>query len=213
VRRPRPDPALLRAPGSLAAGGRVTVMALLLLAAADPAVEVRAIRLTPVSSRLALRVLTSVPVPRADLRRAGDEVLIDLGPASAESIALPPLEPPVEDLRFEGEASGLSLHVRIPPEVPFEVVRDDTLLTVLFGEEQAEDLRLRSARELYGQLFPVPLAGSAVAPVTEEAPREEAIDSWRMGRMTLKPGLTATYVNADVLTGDSTDPVRASYLQ
>jgi hypothetical protein len=191
----------------------VTVMALLFLAAADPAVEVRAIRLTPVASRLALRVLTSVPLPAADVRRAGDEVLIDLGPASAESIVLPPLEPPVEDLRFEGDAIGLSLHVRVPPEVPFEVVRDDTLLTLLFGEEQADDLRLRSARELYGQLFPVPLTGSAVAPATEEAAPEGPTDSWRVGRMTVKPGLTTTYVDADTLTGDSVEPVRDRYLQ
>jgi hypothetical protein len=191
----------------------VTVMALLFLAAADPAVEVRAVRLTPVSSRLALRVLTSVPLPGADVRRAGDEVVIDLGAASAESIALPPLEPPVDELRFDGDANGLSLHVRIPPEVPFEVVRDDTLLTVLFGEEHAEDLRLRSARELYGQLFPVPLAATAVAPPTEEAAAETSTDAWRVGRMTIKPGLTTTYVDADTLTGESVEPVRDRFLQ
>jgi hypothetical protein len=187
---------------------------LILLAAADPAVEVQAVRLTPVASRLALRVLTSVPLPAPDVRRAGDEIVIGIGEASGETVVvLPPLEPPVEELRFERGESGLTLHARVPPEVPFEVVHDETLLTVLLGEEQAEDLRLRSARELYGQLFPVPLAGSAVVAATEEAVPEAPTDSWRFGRMTVKPGLTTTYVDADTLTGDSVEPVRDRYLQ
>jgi Putative beta-barrel porin 2 len=189
-------------------------MALLLLAAADPAIEVRAIRLTPVSSRLALRVLTSAPLPAPDVRRVGDEVVVALGDASADAATLPPMEPPVEALTFERGESGLVLRVRVAPEVPFEVVQDDTLLTVFFGEEQAEDLRLRSARELYGQLFPVPLEGSvAPPPTTEELTDERPRDGWRVGRVDVRPGLTASYVNADTLTGDSTVPTRDRYLQ
>jgi hypothetical protein len=189
-------------------------MALLLLAAADPAIEVRAVRLTPVSSRLALRVLTSAPLPPPEVIRAGEEVVVPLGESSAEGAALPPLEPPVEELRFERGERGLALHVRVAPEVPFEVVQDATLLTVFFGEEQADELRMRSARELYGQLFPIPLEGSAAPPPTADAVAEhEPSDGWRAGRISVKPGLTASYVDADTLTGDSTDPVRDRYLQ
>ena len=128
-------------------------MALLFLAAADPAVEVRAVRLTPVSSRLALRVLTSVPLPTPDVRRADHEVVVALGDASADAAMLPPLEPPVEALEFERGETGLVLKVRVAPEVPFEVVQDDTLLTVFFGEEPAEDLRApKRARALRAAL-------------------------------------------------------------
>ncbi len=190
----------------------MTAMAILFLAAADPTVEVRAVRLTPVSSRLALRVLTSVPLPAPDVRRAGDEVVVALGDASATEVALPPLETPVEALRFESGESGLALHVRVAPEVPFEVVREETLLTVLFGEEQAEELRLKSARELYGQLFPVPL-GAGTQPAEGEEPPELGPDGWQVGRVSVKPGLTASYVDADVVTDRSSGTTRDQYLQ
>ncbi len=190
----------------------MTVMALLILTAADPAVEVRAIRLTPVSSRLALRVLTSVPVERPDVRREGEEVVVGLGDASAEAATLPPVEPPVEDLRFERGEGGLALHVRVAPEVPFEVVREEALLTVLFGEEQADDLRLRSARELYGQLFPVPLGEGALSTGGDTA-RDGSGEGWRLGRVSVKPGLTTSYVDADVVTDTSNDTTRDRYLQ
>jgi Putative beta-barrel porin 2 len=192
----------------------VTAMVLLFLAASDPEIEVRAVRLTPVSSRLALRVLTSVPLPAPEVRRAGEEVVVSLGESSADAATLPPLEPPVEELRFERSGGGLALHVRVPPEVPFEVVQEDTLLTVFLGEEQADELRMRSARELYGQLFPVPLEGSAAPPpTTEDFTGEGSPDGWRVGRLSVKPGLTASYVDADTLTGDAPEPVRDRYLQ
>ena len=121
-------------------------------------------RLTPVSSRLALRVLTSVPLAAPDVRRSGEEVVIALGDVSAEAVSLPPLEPPVEALRFERGAGGLSLHVRgrsrgalrdgARGRAPDRVVRRGA----------RRGLRVKSARELYGQLFPVPLGDGPVRP-------------------------------------------------
>ncbi len=195
----------------------MTAMAILILVAADPAVEVRAVRLTPVSSRLALRVLTSASLEAPDVRRVGEEVVIVLGDVSAEAVLLPPLEPPVEALRFEPGDGGLALHVKVAPEVPFETVREDSLLTVLFGEEQAEDLRLKSARELYGHLFPVPL-GEGASPAggetnaTNETPTGP-VEGWSLGRLSVKPGLTASFVGADVVTEEASAPVRDQYLQ
>jgi hypothetical protein len=186
-------------------------MAILCLASAA-AIEVRAVRLTPVSSRLALRVLTSSPLEAPDVRRAGEEVVVALGDASAEGAALPPLEPPVEDLRFERGEGGLTLRVRIAPEVPFEVVRDEALLSVLFGEELADEIRLRSALELYGQLFPVPLGGGT-DPTAGEASEGASLEGRRLGRVSIKPGLTASYADADVVTDASAGPTPGRYLQ
>lgn len=192
----------------------MTAVAILCLAsAALPPVEVRAVRLTPVSSRLALRVLTSVPLTASDVRRAGGEVVVVLGPATAEAVALPPPEPPVEDLRFEREEGGLTLRLRVAPEVPFEVVREEALLTVLFGEETVEELRMKSARELYGQLFPVPLAGGAAATAERETRDEAPRDGWQVGRISVKAGLAASYMDADVVTDASNQTTRDRYVQ
>jgi len=189
-------------------------MALLWLAAAvAPAAEVKAVRLTPLPSRLALRVLTSVPLENPQVVRIEDEVLIRLGEATMDELVLPAPEAPVEELHLVRGDEGLVLHVRVSPEVPFEVRQEGALLTVFFGEEQADELRLKSPSELFGQLFPVPMGDASPPPADTAAAPEIAREGWHLGPLSVKPGLTASYVDADVVTEQSQKTTPDRYLQ
>src|SRR5262249_14860561 len=214
LRAHRPHPALLRAPGDAAAGSGVSLMTLLcLVAAVDATVEIQAVRLTPPPSPLALRVLTCVPVESPQVGRVGDEVVVRRAGAIADEIALPAPEEPVRALRLEHEPDALALHVQVPPEVPFEVRQDGALLTVFFGEEQADELRMKPPSELFGLLFPVPI-GDAASPPTGGPPSPEVSrEGFRLGPLSVRPGLTASYVDADVVTEHSSVTPPDRFLQ
>jgi hypothetical protein len=85
------------------------------------------------------------------------------------------------------------------------------MLTVVFGEQPAPELRGPVTPDLYARLFPSGAAGAAAA--EEEVKRlEGAGEGIAVGPATLRPYVSAAWVDADVLF-DSPTPVRDQYLQ
>ena len=134
----------------------VPVFAAFALAANSPAAEreVRAVRLTTLDFRTAVRVLTSDDVPPGEVVREGDEVVIRLAGTAPVDLAPPPLEKPLEAIRIDREPGVTVVRVKVAPEIPFEGSYEPGLLTVVFGEQPAPELRGPVTPELYQLLFP-----------------------------------------------------------
>lgn len=179
--------------------------------AAEP--EVRAVRVTTLDFRPAVRVLTSDEVPPGEVVREGGEVVIRIPAVAPEGLALPALEKPLEAIRVEREPGRTIVRVQVAPEVPFEASHETGMLTVVFGEQPAPELRGPVTPELYGRLFPTGAAGTA-APGEEEAGLGRArVEGIAVGRATLRPYVSASWVDADVLAFDDPTLVRDQYLQ
>ena len=180
--------------------------------AAEP--DVKAVRLTTLDFRPAIRVLTEPSVPAGPVVREGGVVRIKIPGTAPETLALPKLEPPLEELTLEREPGFVVLTVKVAPEVPFEASHEPGMLTVVFGELPAPELRGPVTAELYGRLFPPVGTEAGSPPSTEGAPGDgAAAEGLRLGRLTLRPYISAAYVNADVLAFSSPVPVRDRYLQ
>jgi hypothetical protein len=179
--------------------------------------RVLAVRVTPVGSRQALHVLCTRPVAEAKVERQGNEVVVSLEAEAPDSLSDPPATPPLEAIRIVRRPGGVSLWVRVAPEVPFEVKRQETLVTVLFGGEGAgQPLAPPTAPvdELYPRLFPGSTGEAAER--TEERSAgagSETPGAWSLGPLTLRPSLILSYVDADVAGLAGPTPVRDRYLQ
>ena len=65
----------------------------------------RAVRVTTLEFRRAIRVLTSEGVPPAEVTREGDYVLLKIAARAPEGLALPAVDPPLESLALERAGS------------------------------------------------------------------------------------------------------------
>jgi hypothetical protein len=178
--------------------------------AAEP--EVRAVRATTLDFRVALRVLTSEDVPPGSVVREGGEIVIRVQGTAPETLALPALEKPLGAIRLVREPGLTALRVEAPPEVPFEASHEPGMLTVLFGEQPAPELRGPVTPELYQRLFPTGTQGAA-GPEEEQPVERQGGEGIALGRVTLRPYVSASWVDADVLAFDNPVPVRDQYLQ
>ena len=189
------------------------VAALVPLALARPP-EIRAVRLTTIDFRPALRVLTSDDAPPGTLAREGGELVIRLTGSAPAELTLPEVETPLEGIRVEREEAATVLRVTLPPEVPYEVSHEPGMLTVVFGEAPSPGARGPVTPGLYQRLFPTgvverePVADEEADTFSEEGPQGIAL-----GRVILQPYATVSYVDADVLAFDDPEPVGARYLQ
>jgi hypothetical protein len=175
--------------------------------------EVRAVRATTLDFRPALRVLTSEDVPPGEVVREGDEIVIRVRGVAPDDLALPALETPLSALRLVREPGLTILRVEAVPEVPFEASHEPGMLTVVFGEQPAPELRGAVTPDLYQRLFPTAAQGAG-APEEEGPGLDEAEgDGIAFGRATLRPYVSVSWVDADVLPSDSPTPVRDQYLQ
>ena len=130
-----------------------------------------------------------------------------------EALALPALEKPLGAIRLVREPGLTILRVEAAPEVPFEASHEPGMLTVVFGEQPAPELRGPVTPELYERLFPTGAQGTG-APEEEEPAFERAGgEGIALGRVTLRPYVSVSWVDADVLAFDNPIPVRDQYLQ
>ena len=194
---------------------RVAATTLAVLAAAASASaappEVRAVRLTMLDFRTALRLLTSEDVAPGEVVREGEEVVIRVAGTALEGLLLPAVEKPIEAIALAHEAGRTVLRVRVAPEVPFEVSHEPGMLTVVFGEQPTPDLRGPVSPELYRQLFPTGTV--ARGPAEEEAAAGPGTEGIAVGRLTLRPYVTVSWMDADVMAFESPTPVRDQFLQ
>ena len=192
----------------------LSTLAALTLAASTRAQEpeVRALRATTLDFRPALRVLTSEGVPPGEVVREGEFVLLRIAAPAPEGLALPAVDPPLESIAVERFGALTLVRVKVAPEVPFEASHEPGMLTVVFGELPAPDLRGPVTPDLYIRLFPAPAQGTEPETAAEgfagSGPEGLAI-----GRVTLRPYVSAAWVDADVLASSSPVPVRDQYLQ
>ena len=174
--------------------------------------ELRALRATTLDFRAALRVLTSEGVPPADVVREGDFVLLRIAAAAPEGLALPAVGLPLESIAVERLGALTLVRVKVAPEVPFEVSHEPGMLTVVFGELPASELREPVTPELYVRLFPAPAQGSEPETAAEGF-AGSGPEGLTIGRVTLRPYVSVAWVDADVLASSSPVPVRDQYLQ
>ena len=192
----------------------VSALAALTLAATARAQEpeVRAVRATTLDFRPALRVLTSEGVPAGEVVREGDFVLLRIAGRAPEGLVLPAVDPPLEGVAIERGDTRTLVRVKVAPEVPFEASYEPGMLTVVFGELPAPELRGPVTPELYMRLFPAPSQDKG-----PEGPAEGFAgggpEGLRIGRVTLRPYVSAAWVDADVAAFSSPVPVPDRYLQ
>ena len=169
-------------------------------------------RATTLDFRPALRVLTSEQVPPGEVVREGDFVLLRIAGAAPEGLALPAVDPPLEGIALERDGALTLIRVKVAPEVPFEASHEPGMLTVVFGELPAPELRGPVTPELYMRLFPAPAQDTG--PEGARGGRPPAgPEGLRIGRATLRPYVSAAWVDADVFAFSSPVPVRDQYLQ
>ena len=179
--------------------------------AAEP--EVRAVRATTLDFRVALRVLTSEDAPPGEVVREGEEIVIRVPGVAPEGLALPALEKPLGAIRLVREPGLTILRVEAAPEVPFEASHEPGMLTVVFGEQPAPELRGPVTPDLYERLFPTGAQGTGSPEGEEPALERAGGDGIALGRATLRPYVSVSWVDADVLAFDNPVPVRDQYLQ
>jgi hypothetical protein len=174
--------------------------------------EVRAVRATMLDFRPALRVLTSETVAPGEVVREGDFVVLRLAGRAPEGLPLPAVDPPLEGIALERDGALTLLRVKVAPEVHFEASHEPGMLTVVFGELPAPELRGPVTPELYMRLFPTPSSDTG-----PEGPAEgfsgAGPEGLRIGRLTLRPYVSAAWVDADVAAFSSPVPVPDQYLQ
>jgi len=182
---------------------------LLLAFLASASVELLAVRLTEDGGRAALKVLTTAPPGGVTAQREGEEVVIVFEAAAPEGFPLPPPVPPVQALRLAREPGRTSLRIKVAPEVPFEMRREETLVSVVFGERTLAETA--PAGELYHKLFPAAAEGTPEA-APRDAEEAEGDGLW-WGPFRLRPSLVLGYVDVDVADSVTGAPVRERYLQ
>ena len=203
----------------------MTAAALLLLAATaaiEPA-RVVAVRVDTVGGRQAVRVLVTGQLQRVEVAREGDEVLLRVGADVPEGLTAPAPQPPLLGLSVEDDAEGVLLRVRVAPEVPYEIQRQASVLSVLFGESE-EPAPEPDTAELYSRIFPTSFldeASAAAGGVTAEEgagerllmERDRPREGLMVGSVTLRPTVASSYVDGEAALTDTAVPVRDQYFQ
>src|SRR6185295_57515 len=87
--------------------------------------------------RAVVRIRGGLGLADARVRREGGEVIVTFDVGAETVPPSPAAAPPVENVDVEKVASLAVIHVKVPPEVPFDVKREPRLLTLTFGEEAA----------------------------------------------------------------------------
>ncbi len=105
------------------------------------------------------------------------------------------------------------MRVKVAPEVPFEASYEAGMLTVVFGEQPAPELRGPVTPDLYQRLFPTGTLGPGAPGEEEEGFDRGPAEGIVLGPATLRPYVSASYVSADVLAFENPVPVHDRYLQ
>ena len=181
----------------------------LVLVLADPP-EVTDVRVATLGTRTALRVLTAGEVAAAEVTRQGDEIVVRVPAPAAEHLSAPQAQAPIERIRLSREGAATLVLLKVPPEVAFETRQDPGATTIVFAETPAAS-SLSIPPDLYARLFPTGFREPENAPPATP-PNEGPREGLALGRVTVRPGVQASFVNADI-TAVGPQPVRDHYLQ
>ena len=182
----------------------------LALVLGDPP-EVTGVRVATLGTQTAVRVLTAGEVAAAEVTRQGDEIVVRLQVPAAEDLTTPAAQRPIEQIRVSREPAATVVCLKVPPEVAFETRRDPGATTIVFAETAAAPASPSIPPDLYARLFPTGFSQpESTAPAAQ--PIQGSREGLALGRVTVRPGVQASYVNADV-TAVGPQPVRDRYLQ
>lgn len=197
----------------------MTVAALLLplAALATPAAPAYEVRLERVEQRLALVVELGDPAPHLSVGRDGREVVVRLEARPQTPPHLPAPEAPLEDLRVVVGPRRFELRARVDPALPFEVRREPSRVSVVFGARAEEPASGQGDfQALYRSLFPAETGpGGPGEPPAEPSTPAGGGDSegLRLGPLRLRPALLVGYVDGETAFGPTPQPLRDSYFQ
>lgn len=169
--------------------------------------QVLAVRTEVVEGRPALQILTFGEPVGVSVGREGDEVVVAVV-ATAPPLPPPQALAPIEAVGMVRQPERTIIRLRVPPNVPFQVQREGTLINVLFDETAAPQEPVPGdVTLLYSQLFPPPPPPPMVTERDLEADRE----GWWVGPFRVRPGISLSYSTGST-TVDSPDPVDEEYL-
>ena len=185
----------------------------------------------PRPPRALVRITGGAGLAEARVRREGGEVIVTFDAENEAVAKAPAVLPPIDAIEAEKLAALAVVHVRVAPEVPFEVQREEGALVVLFGEAAPRPLELQArtplpeasagvdtARlvtpELYRSLFPAGGEEPADRPTAlPAASSDQAREGLQIGPLHLRPTLQTSYTDADTAVLDTPQPVNDHYLQ
>ncbi len=198
------------------------VLGWLLLAAAAEKPAVVSVHAHSLDGRAAVAVVTTTAPVRVGLERQGAEVVLtldarlprDLGPIGAIR--------PLQAIEVGKTGGGVVVRVRVDGDVPYEVRRQGTLLTVLFGPVTLAHASLvqpdADVQNLYRGLLPgsetdTPAVTGEPAPAELQDPAAVEAEGLRYGLLTLRPAVSAVYVEAETALLETARPVADRYYE
>jgi hypothetical protein len=194
-------------------------MAMILLAAAEGALTVTAVRLGAEGDGLVVRVAVSGPVA-ARVERDGRELLLILpGARPAAGMVLPEPVAEIQSLAVEEIPEGARMRLRLESALPYELRSEPGLLSLSLRPLRPipPPRRPESVRDLYAKILPPPFGADPAAvapPAGERAPEGDVpTEGLHLGPFRVLPSLITSYVDADTALLDTPAPVRDRYFQ
>ena len=181
-------------------------------------------RIEHVAGRVTVRI-AGAGARSVEVRREGDEVLVLLEDSPGDLPAPLAAAPPVTGVRFERRDGKMVVHIGVATTVAHEIRRGDDELGVAFeapsstATPAAESAVSPEVAELYRSVLPATLAGEAESGVgvvgeaggpgaagaaAEKQEQEADTLGLGIGQLTLRPWVSAAYVDAEVIAPDNT---------
>jgi hypothetical protein len=188
--------------------------ALLLAALAHTPTRLLAVTQEPVEGRASVTIVALGPLEDVSVRREGPEIVIALAAEAPEGFTLPQAVPPAEELRLQKVGSGLEIRVRVP-NIPYEIKRDGSRLRLLLGLPVVASSAGPDVASLYPRLFPTVSGdqGLSSAETFGATAPSQAKEGLFFGSLSLRPSVTATYVDASATLLATPQPVSERYYE
>ncbi|HVR71132.1 MAG TPA: outer membrane beta-barrel protein [Vicinamibacteria bacterium] len=195
-------------------------LAVLLLGAAAEKPAVVSVHAQTVDRRPAVEVVTTSAPVRVGLARAGTDVVLTLDARLPRDLGPITPIPPLRAIDVRRTAAGVAVRMRLDGEVPYEVRRQGTLLTVLFGAEPPAETPSEPGADvqaLYRGLMPAPGAeSSAAGDEGSRGPERGHLDEaegFHFGLLTLRPSVSGLYVDAESALLETAEPLPNRYYE
>ena len=195
-------------------------LGLVLLAGAAERPAVVSVHAADRGGRAAVEVVTTSAPVRLALDRSASEAVLTLEASLPAALGGMAPVAPVQAIEVKKTSGGVAIHVRVARSVPHEIQRQGTLLTVLFGES-AGDRRATpgsDVHQLYRGLLPPNIGDDPVRRGAHDD-RIDAdvtageIEGLRLGPFTVRPSLSAVYVDAENALLETAEPLADQFYE
>jgi hypothetical protein len=198
----------------------IGALVLVVLAAAAEKPALVSVHTQTVEGRAALEVVTTTAPVRVRLDREASGVALTLDAGLLRDLG--PIEPvpPLQAVAVGKTANGVVIRVRMDGELPYEVRRQGTLLTVLFGAPPPAEAPAPGAdvQDLYRGLLPAGATDPAAAPGLDASANDPGrtgveAEGLQLGPFTLRPQVAAAYVDSETALLQTAEPVPDQYFE